>query len=352
MRRQFNTDCEGPITKNDIAFELSEEFIPSGGDFFAKISKYDDFLADIEKKPGYKAGDTLKLILPFFKAYGITELNIKQFSSKNLIIIPYADIALNYICKIMPSFIISTSYCQYINALCDAIGFPYQNIYCTELPIDSYEISPNEIKRIKDFHEEILSLPDIDIPKNAFSEEDLDDTSLKSIKRLDIIFWEKIANMAIGKLLVDINPIGGIEKARAIKQSCEITGIELSNVMYIGDSITDEAALKMVKEAGGIAISFNGNRYAVRSANIVCISPDALILAFLAQYFNEGKDIFELAFEWESKKMNINDIMDIPKLALDDIIITAVEPTNIDDLISKSESYRKTVRGERIGKLG
>ncbi len=352
MSQQFNTDCEGPITKNDIAFELSEKFIPDGGSFFTKISKYDDFLADIAKRPGYKAGDTLKLILPFFKAYGVRELDIKQFSSENLIIIPFADIALNYICKIMPSFIISTSYCQYINALCDVIGFPYQNTYCTELPLDSYEITSNESKQIKDFYKEILSLPDINIPKNAVSEEDLDDSSLRSIERLNKIFWEEIANMSIGKLLININPIGGIEKAKAIRQSCEITGTELSNVMYVGDSITDESALKMVKSAGGIAISFNGNRYAVRSANIVCISPNALILAFLAQYFNEGKDIFELALEWESKKTGIKDIAGISKFDLDDVTISAVDQQNVDDLISKSESYRKTVRGERIGGLG
>ncbi len=302
MKRQFNTDCEGPITKNDIAFELSEEFIPNGGDFFSKISKYDDFLSDIAKKPGYKAGDTLKLILPFFKAYGVTELDIRQFSSKNLTIIPGADIALSYICKIMPSFIISTSYCQYISALCDAIKFPYQNSYCTELPLDSYKISSDEIEKIKDFHEKILSLPNINIPPNAASEEDIDHPSLKSIEQLNKIFWEELPNMTIGRLLFDVNPIGGIEKAKAIMQSCEITGNELSNVMYVGDSITDEVALKMINKAGGIAISFNGNRYAIRSANIVCISPNALILAFLARYFNEGNDIFELVLNWESKK--------------------------------------------------
>lgn len=352
MNRQFNTDCEGPITKNDIAFELSEEFIPSGGEFFSKISKYDDFLADIAKKPRYKAGDTLKLILPFFKAYGVTELDIKQFSFRNLTIIPEADTALNYICRIMPSFIISTSYCQYINALCEAIGFPFENAYCTKLPLDSYEISPDEAKRVKDFHEKILSLPDINIPKSAISEKDLDRASLESISQLNKIFWEELSNMNIGKLLFDINPIGGTEKAKAVIKSCEITGTDLSNVMYVGDSITDEVALKMVNEAGGIAISFNGNRYALRSANIACISSNALILAFLAHHFNKGENVFELVLNWDPSKANFREIIDIPDSSFDNIIIDVLDTKNIDDLISKSESYRKTVRGERIGQLG
>ncbi len=352
MNRQFNTDCEGPITKNDIAFELSEEFIPSGGDFFSKVSKYDDFLADIAKKQGYKAGDTLKLILPFFKAYGVTETDIKQFSLKNLTIIPGADITLNYICRIMPSFIISTSYCQYVSALCEAIGFPYENVYCTKLPLDSYEIPSDEVKRIKDFHEKILSLPDINIPKNAISEKDLDQSSLSSIEQMNKIFWEELSNMNIGRLLFDINPIGGIEKAKAIINGCKITGTDLSNVMYVGDSITDEVALKMVNEAGGIAISFNGNRYALRSANIACISPNALILAFLAYHFSKGENIFELVLDWDLRKANLQGIIDIPDFSFDDTIITILDAKNIDTFISKSESYRKTVRGERIGQLG
>ncbi len=60
--RIFVTDCEGPISKNDNAFEVASRFIPEGGEFFGKVSRYDDVLADVVKRPGYKAGDTLKLI--------------------------------------------------------------------------------------------------------------------------------------------------------------------------------------------------------------------------------------------------------------------------------------------------
>jgi predicted HAD superfamily phosphohydrolase len=56
---QLNLDCEGPLTLNDNAFELCEAFIPEGDKLFTLVSKYDDYLADIEKRPGYKAGDTL-----------------------------------------------------------------------------------------------------------------------------------------------------------------------------------------------------------------------------------------------------------------------------------------------------
>jgi len=167
MRRQFNTDCEGPISKNDNAFELAQEFIPRGGDLFAKLSKYDDFLADIEKKPGYKAGDTLKLILPFFKAYGVTDADITEFSSRNILLVPKADAALEYIRGIMPAFIISTSYRPYINALCGMIGFPPDDAYCTELALDEYNIPKSEIEYLKEVHQGILELPAIELPASA-----------------------------------------------------------------------------------------------------------------------------------------------------------------------------------------
>ena len=78
-KRFFATDCEGPISKNDNAMELAGQFLPRGERFFSRVSKYDDFLADVEKRPGYRAGDTLKLILPFFKAFGVTGGTWKRF---------------------------------------------------------------------------------------------------------------------------------------------------------------------------------------------------------------------------------------------------------------------------------
>src|SRR3989337_2883882 len=87
VKRVFISDCEGPISKNDNAFEAAARFIPNGDKLFTLISKYDDVLADVIKKPGYNAGDTLKLILPFLKAYGVTDRDLRKFSAENLVLI-------------------------------------------------------------------------------------------------------------------------------------------------------------------------------------------------------------------------------------------------------------------------
>jgi len=101
-QRIFVTDCEGPISKNDNAFELTTYFVPNGDQFFALISKYDDVLADVVKKPGYKAGDTLRLILPFLKAYGATNEKIREYSSKNVLLVPGARDTLQFVRNLMP----------------------------------------------------------------------------------------------------------------------------------------------------------------------------------------------------------------------------------------------------------
>lgn len=82
MDRIFISDCEGPISKNDNAYELTAHFVPKGKKLFSIISKYDDILVDVVKKEGYNAGDTLKLILPFLKAYDVSDEKMREFSAK------------------------------------------------------------------------------------------------------------------------------------------------------------------------------------------------------------------------------------------------------------------------------
>ena len=85
---QLDIDCEGPLALNDNAFELCREFIkPQGDRFFQQVNRYDDYLVEVAKRPGYKSGDTLKLILPFLKAHGLTNAQIEAYSRKNVTLI-------------------------------------------------------------------------------------------------------------------------------------------------------------------------------------------------------------------------------------------------------------------------
>ncbi len=328
-KRIFISDCEGPITKNDNAAELSEAFIPKGSRFFSKISLYDDYLAEVVHKPGYKAGDTLRLILPFFKAFGLDNRSMIKFSRHNIEMIPQADCMLRDVLDIMPAYIVSTSYSAYILAVCDAVGFPFPNTYSTPVNLDHYSLSQSEKTTLREIHQRILDLPDFTIPSGATSAEDLSDDGRKTVQELNAIFWSLLPGMEVYRIIDEVNPVGGKEKARAIERIAEIEDAELRDVFYVGDSITDVDAFRLVKTAGGMALSFNGNDWAVKEASFAVTSRTALPIGWLAMLFvNQGARGFK------------------------DLTMSEITQETMERISSLSCKVRKTVRTEKIGSLG
>ena len=365
---QLNMDCEGPLTQNDNAFELCEKFIPSGGKFFAIVSKYDDFLADVIKRPGYKAGDTLKLVLPFLKAYGVTDEDMEKFSQKTLVLLPGTETMLPKVNDMLPSFIISTSYKPYIEALCHVTSFPMDHCYCTQVSLDVYEIDPVDADKLKGMAQEISQMEMIKWPSNAKGIQDLSSNQRRLIHRLDEIFWKQIPSMSIGRLLEDVNPIGGKEKARAVTDSLEKTGLSPDRVIYVGDSITDVQALDLVKGAGGLAVSFNGNRYAIEHAEIAILSSNtSIIFGISSLCIKDGMDAVRNMFVNGPGRID-NDTLfaRLRAIGTDTEMLTEIENTaqngtlelyNIgachkEELVYKSEKVRKEVRGHKVGTLG
>lgn len=359
-KRIFITDCEGPISKNDNAFELACCFIPEGEKFFTQISRYDDVLADIVKRDGYKAGDTLKLIVPFLKAYEVTNKNMMEFSAQNILLMPGAKDTLQYLRGKMPSFIVSTSYEHYIRALCRALDFLYENTYCTALNIDDYYLDREEKKRLKQFRQEICAMPLIEIPEGATSLRYFSERDQQTMKRLDQIFWRDIMQMESSAILKEISPVGGVEKGKAVRNIVNEAGSDLGSVMYIGDSITDVECFRLIRENDGFTVSFNGNAYAVREAEVAVLSTNAIVVAVIADVFNKlGKaSVYNLIGSWGYmglKRCHVHPSLQeklhslfpetLPK-------VSKITASNTKELAAESSAFRKHVRGEKVGRLG
>jgi energy-converting hydrogenase A subunit R len=360
VKRIFISDCEGPISKNDNAFELTANFIPNGEQLFANISKYDDVLADVLHKPGYSAGSTLKLILPFFKAYGITDKQMQEFSAKNIILIANSQTTLHHVQAIADAFIISTSYEHYIRALCKVVDFPYKNTYCTKVSLDNCGITPQERERLKETAQEIAQMHLIDIQAAARRIGDFSHSDQAVIQRLDEIFWSEIPKMFVGKFLIDVVTVGGEQKAESIRDAAKRLRVQLADVMYVGDSITDVEAFKLVRGSGGLTISFNGNSYAVKNAEVAVLAESNLVTALIADLFCKfGKEkTLSVLSSWnfeELKKSGVDPALlaqlssmfaeGLPKAQ----IVTA---QNMETLIKESSEFRKKVRGVSVGRLG
>jgi len=360
VKRVFISDCEGPISKNDNAFEITARFVPNGDKLFTLISKYDDVLADVLKRLGYSAGSTLKLILPFLKAYGVTDRQMEEFSAQNLILISNSKDTLQHVRAVASAFIVSTSYEHYIKALCRALDFPYENTYCTKLRLDKYVVSEKEKVRLKDIAKEIAQMHMIAIPPAAKTVEDFSAADQETIGRLDAIFWSEIASMGLGKIFSDVTTVGGSQKAEAIEDAVEGLRAQLSDVMYVGDSITDVEAFKLVRENGGLTVSFNGNQYAVKNAEAAVLSENSTVTAVIADLFcNVGKQqTLQVLENWSRETLRksavsqplLDKFFALYPAALPKVQIVTAE--NMETLAKESSEFRKKVRGESIGRLG
>jgi energy-converting hydrogenase A subunit R len=154
--------------------------------------------------------------------------------------------------------------------------------------------------------------------------------------------------------------VGGSEKAESIKDIIRKAGVTMADVMYVGDSITDIEAFRLVRENGGLTISFNGNQYAIKAAEIAVLSENSIVTAVIADVFSRfGKrQTLSLVENWNSQALKKSPVehtllnvlfklfpKELPKVK----IITS---QNMEILAKDSTEFRKRVRGTAIGRLG
>lgn len=364
------TDCEGPLTRNDNAQEIAERFIPDGAEFFARVSRYDDWLADVVHKPGYNAGDTLRLVPPFFKAFCVSDEDIELFSAEQVLLVPKALSTLAVVSALMPTYIISTSYTPYLRALCTLADFPIEHVRCTELSLDAWTMPDDEMAWLRSVVGRVLARRIIEIPDGATSLADLTPRDREAVAELDELFWREMSGGVSGEMLAAVRPVGGGQKLAALREIMsgkgadrtdggagegdigdeDVAGVERvagDDVMYVGDSITDAPALTAVKEWGGVALSFNGNGYALAAAEFAAASADAEVQAQLARAFAEGgRTTVEKAVRtWPKPKPGAR-----PRGRARAAVGLASEEH--ERLAEASAAARRSVRGERVARLG
>ncbi|MBE6494046.1 MAG: hypothetical protein E7Z84_05520 [Methanosphaera stadtmanae] len=336
-KKFYVTDCEGPLSINDNAYEICDYFINDGANFFSILSNYDDILA--QQNEDYLAGTTLKFIVPFLKAHDLTNEDIIDYSEDNIFLLNGALDMIKYVQDMMPFYIVSTSYVQYIKALCNYTGFIFENTYSTQLDLNNYNLAYDEQDKLFEIYDNILF-----------------DSSFENI---DHIFKNTISNMDVSNLMNSINPVGGIGKRNAILDIINKNNYEPYNLMYSGDSITDKEALEYTKDNDGLSISFNGNEFSIDSAEISIASENNLILGVLAEIFNNKskEGVYDFIHNYhedplESILSSSNNKGLIQDLLLNKPSIDIVNDNNKKELINTSKIVRNKVRGINISNLG
>lgn len=345
--KSFITDCEGPLTLNDNAFELANHFIDNGGELFKILSLYDDYLVDEVKKPNYKAGNTLLLILPFFLVENIKNRDMIEFSRNNIFTVNESKFLLDYLKERMNTYIVSTSYGQYIEALANYMDFPFENTFYTKVDVDALDITDGEISKIIGFKDQILENPE-------------------DYELFDSIFFNEIPKMGFYNLIKEVDVIGGEGKKLAIDKIIDNDSIDINEILYIGDSITDVEPLRFARDHDGISISFNGNIYPLKEAEIAIISPSAITTAVIANIYadNDKKVVLDFINDYNDE----NDLEELFKKYdidynvkeeffkvfenHDKPIIKIVNQENFDEILEASTKMRNEIRGQDIGGLG
>jgi len=289
----------------------------------------------------------LRLLPPFLKAFAVTDRAIEAFSAEGVLVVPGALQALAEIADVLPTYIISTSYTPYLVALCELSGFPMANVRCTELALDAWHMPEDEKTWLRDEARLVLERDLIEIPAGASSLGDLSPADAVTVAQLDDLFWARMVGRVSGELVAAVRPVGGGMKLAALEAIVTAEGAETSGVMYVGDSITDAPPLAAVKAWGGVSLSFNGNGYAIAAAEFAAASPDAGVAAELAKAFaGDGRDGVEAAVRaWPRPQEGGKPT----GKARARVGLVDEEP---DELAEASAAARRSVRGERVARLG
>lgn len=323
-------DLEGPLSPQDNAYELMKLF-PNGDKVFEVISRYDDLLT-LEEREDYEPGDTLALIVPFLVLHNISENNITDLASEASLT-GGAEKLISWLgSKGWKVFCITTTYEQYAIHITHKLGIYAHNVAYTPFPGDRLRLalSKEEAALLQQAEKDILTMRPFD-----------DDARIK--QSLDRFFWEKLPTTNLGEVIKEVKPVGGRRKVAALNKFADKYDQPLSKWVVIGDSITDFRMLQAVDEAGGLAIAFNANKYALPYSTMSLASTMLSDLIEVLEAWQKGqRSGVEKVITAKEKIGGVGDRGYFHWLS---------GRKNIDEVIEIHKRIRRLVR-EEAGKLG
>jgi energy-converting hydrogenase A subunit R len=327
-------DLEGPLSPQDNAYELMGCF-DNGYRVFEAISRYDDILT-LERRRNYEPGDTLSLIIPFLVYHGITEEDIEAVSRKAKIVDGVKEL-LARVKKSWHAYMISTSYQQHAFNIAKQIGIPRNRVNATKLPLKEFysKIDRKDLQLVASIEEKIL--------KN------LGTAPSAELKRVLDEFYRK-ANKTTLSILNSVRVVGGMRKMHAVKRILAGECKKPSEVVVVGDSITDFRMLEGVARNGGIAVVFNGNKYALRYGNIGLACSSMLPLSIILDAFAAGgaNRALDVAGVWQkSRDAFLSNPAQIPEVYIPDDVKNLLVEHQEDEAFLKPYFSRLDCIGER-----
>jgi len=356
----FISECEGPVSLNIPALESCIKNIPDGYRFYKVLRSYDEALSDVIRKDGHRPGDRIKFVLPFLKAYGVSDQMLTDHCKEMLQLVPGADKTMRFVQEIMSPFVVSPAYEHHLAAMCEHVGFPFENTFCSKFSLDSVKIDDWETQTLKDLAREIASMTPIEHSLGTWLK-DLKLEDRKTIQRLDQIFWNEITDLSSYHLIMETVTIGDSEKASAVVEICKRLGVALEDCIYIGGSQSDARILGIVRKGGGLAISFNGSSQAVKEADVAVMSGNTVITSMLADvFYRSGKEaVLDMVESWGYDSMTRSGLVqpyilkEIRRVFGDALpTVQRVTDDKVTELALRSSKFRRSTIDEGVGNIG
>jgi predicted HAD superfamily phosphohydrolase len=175
-------------------------------------------------------------------------------------------------------FCITTTYEQYARRLAQRLGLMAERLACTSFSLE--ELAGRLTQ------EDIGSVARVELALRQRSVQEDDDALLQAL--LDAFYWEELPGTRLGDAVAAVKPIGGKRKVGALAKFAMSAQLEISRWVVVGDSITDNAMLTTVRDAGGLAAVFNGNQYALECGTVGVASMALTDLLPLLRAWEDG----------------------------------------------------------------
>ncbi len=347
--REIVLEPQGILTPANTTRDLCEHFIPNGGKIFDLVERYDMITTLVLNNNGTDNG-TLSYLAPLLKAYGATDYSISRFFEESIPLTDHAPDTMKYFLDIMPVFLDSMVYEHAADAICRKTGVPMDVTGSCALELDNFRMSVNEAREIRRMASEISKLR---LPSDEYEEGvplELDADEVRLVNALDDVFQSRLRNGAAYEIMQETASVGLSEKAYALLDIRKSTQVDLDGIMYAGSESSDFQVLDLVREGGGLALSFNGTEAAVHGSDVAVISDDTTVLTFLGSvFFDTGmQGVIDLADMWSKDYLKHGEFPD-PNLA-DELLrmypgrlpeVYRVTDENRDSVSSRSEAFRR-----------
>ncbi len=253
------------------------KLFPDGDRVFEVISRYDHLLT-LEGKEDHEPGDTCAFIVPFLLLHNISEDDITSLAVNATLTGGAADLVPWLLSKTWKVFCITTAYEQYAMHITHKLGIFAHNLASTKFPLNEFRqsLSDKEMAMVKQVEADILTMLPV-----------ADDARIK--QSLDEFFQHKLPASNPGSMIKEVKPVGGSRKVGALKKFADTYSQPVSKWVVVGDNVADSRLLQTVNGAGGLAIVFNSDEYALPHATVGLASASINDLREVLEAWQKGQ---------------------------------------------------------------